>query len=353
MDPAPCIHDINPSWCAYCNPRKEDVVKVRRPQQRTETTVHGSGSHETHHRYEEGYAVINVKGIRGRKNQFGRDDRIGFVHIDGYPYLWLIGWLLAHYPKLHTIQTTPKREHALGVEHRRLCAERQVRLVIGFHNPSLAWGDDENRSPFYRGQRRFLLTLEGEQKSLFEELLKFGFHSARLAERYFCLQGEEFRPQREVARAVDFPSLLPGYVSAHVNAVFCYLDPTFKASKGSVKIAETMRGRVARLRGILAQAASRDAMALRLGLERLPEGLPLSRLETFGAVVTASRQPMFQDLVTQHPSEHKVIVYRYGLADGVYRTLQEVGDQYFEGKSREWIRQLEERAFARLSIEDE
>lgn len=350
MDSTRCKHGVNPSWCALCTPKKEDPVKLKRPQRGTGTTVHGSGCHQTSQRYEAGYVVVNPKGLRGRKGLDGRDDRIGFVHINGHPNLWLIKWLLEHLPKLHTIQVTPKREHHLDKEHRRLCEERNVRLVTGYHNPNMAW-EGENRSPYYRGQREFLLRLESEQKALFEELLQLGFHAATLAARYFCLREEEFKPQRETAIEVDFPTLLQGPISAYINSVFCYLDPTFKAAKGAVRIAETMRQRVVRLRVVLAQAASRQEIAKRLGLERLPEGLPLSRLDILEDVVKASRMPAFQNFASRHPREYEIIVLRYGLTDGIYRTLKEIGQHF--GVTPERIRQLEKKAFAELGIKDE
>lgn len=351
MDSTRCKHGVNPSWCSLCTPKKEDPVKLKRPQRSTGTTVHGSGSHQTSRRYEAGYVVVTPKGLRGRKDLDGRDDRIGFVHIDGYPYLWLIKWLLEHLSKLHTIQTTPKMERALHQEHRRLCEARNVRLVTGYHNPDLAW-EGENRSPHYRGQREFLLKLEGEQKGLFEELLQLGFHTATLTARYFCLRDEEFKSQRDVAIEVDFSTLLQHAISRHINAVFCYLDPTFQAAKRAGGIAEAMRQRVVRLRAILAQATSRHEIAKRLGLEQLPEGLPLSRLDVLEEVIKASREPRFQSFANRYPREHEIIVLRYGLTDGKYRTLEEIG-QHFGGLTRERIRQLEERAFAELGIKDE
>ncbi len=351
MDSNRCKHGVVPAWCSLCTPKKVDPAKLRRPQRAATTTLHGSGSHDTKRHYEEGYVVVTPEGVRGKKDLGGSDDRVGFVHIDGFPNLWLIEWLLEHFPKLHTIQTTPKMERGLGNKHRRLCEARNVRLVLGHHSPNLVWSEGENRSPFYRSQRDFLLGLQGEQKALLNELLQLEFHTALLVARYFSLQGEEFKTQRQVAIEVDFPTLLQGPLSAYINSIFCYLDPTFKAAKKAISIAETMRCRVARLRTILAQAASRQEIAQRLGLEQLPDGLPLSRLDLLEAVVSASRKVEFQDFALRYPREHKLIVLRYGLSDGKYRTLQEVGQHF--GVTRERIRQLEERAFAVLGIEDE
>lgn len=351
MDNARCKHGVNPSWCALCAPKKKDPTKLKRPQRSTGFTVHGLGSHETSRKYQEGYVVVSPRGLRSRKDLNGCDHRIGFVHIDGFPNLWLVRWLLEHLPKLHTIQVTPKNERNLGREHRRLCEERNVRLVTGHHNPNMAWEEGRNASPHYRGQREFLVKLESEQKALFDELVQMGFHAAILTARYFCLRDEEFKPQREVAQEVDFPTLLQGPISAYINSVFCYLDPTFKAAKRAVAIAGAMRQRVVRLRAILAEAASREEMAKRLGLNHLPEGMPLSRLDVLEAVVKASKDRDFGYFAYRCPREHEVVALRYGLSDGKYRTLEEIGQRL--GVTRERIRQLEEKAFAELGIEDE
>ncbi len=346
-----CIHGGNPSWCAYCNPKKEDPAKLRRPTKRTGATVHGAGAGQTHASYQSGYVVIPSHHRRRGAKKPSIDRRITFVHIDGYPKLWLIQELLETLPNLHTIQVTPKIERGLSSTHRRACEERGVRLITGYHNPSLAWDEGENRSPYYRQQRMFLLRLTGEQKLLFEELLQLGFHSATMAARYFCLREEEFKTQLEVAQEMDFPPL-QNYVSAHINAVFCYLDPSFKAAKEATRIAEVTRMRVLRLRAILAKAARREEIARQLGLDRLPEGMPLSRFDTFEAVVKASREPSFQDFTARYPREQKIITLRYGLEDGVYRTLEDIG-QRLGGLTRERIRQLEEIAFKALGIVDE
>lgn len=69
-----------------------------------------------------------------------------------------------------------------------------------------------------------------------------------------------------------------------------------------------------------------------------------------------------QDIVEQHdkenilrkallylgPREQKIIELRYGLADGIARTLEEVAQMY--GVTRERIRQVERRALQKLKI---
>ncbi len=345
-----CKHGVNPSWCAYCNPRKENPAKLKKPEHRTVTTVHGSGAELSEKSYLAGYAVICTSGRQ--KVTHGTISRhIAFVHIDGFPFLWAIKLLLDCLPNLHTIQIAPKMIRKLGDHHRRLCAERNVRIISGYHQPNSAWPEGANHSRYYRQQQDFLLRLSGEQKALFDELLRLDFHVAHLVARYFCLRGEEFKPQHDVALEVDFPTLWDSVISARIHSVFYYLDPTFRASKRPRRMAETMRARVVSLREILAQAANREEIAKQLGLQALPSNLPLSRLYVFEAVVQTSQRQAFQRLLKEYPRWYRVLTLRYGLEDGVYRTLEEIGEMM--DVTRERIRQVEEEAFDWLGIQED
>jgi RNA polymerase primary sigma factor len=64
------------------------------------------------------------------------------------------------------------------------------------------------------------------------------------------------------------------------------------------------------------------------------------------AIVTSLRSTLRSALETLKAREAQVLVYRFGLEDGEYRTLEEVGQCF--GVTRERIRQLESKALARL-----
>ena len=63
-----------------------------------------------------------------------------------------------------------------------LCRARGVEVNSGHIRPDLVWEDDRVVSRHYDAQRRFMSTLSGPQKALFDELLALGFDAAGLAD---------------------------------------------------------------------------------------------------------------------------------------------------------------------------
>lgn len=348
MDSTHCKHGVNPSWCALCAPKKENLAKLRKPQPRVGSTIHGSGAPLTTRILDAGYLVVDAKDIRRIRKEDWTDERVGFVHISGHPYLWLVEWLLARFPTMHTIQITPKHERDFGPKHRLACNPRRIRIVTGFDMPANA-RDTGFASPHYNAQRAFLLALQGEQKELLNELLRLGFLWAELTARYFCLKGEPFKNQLQVAEQMDYHVKQQHRISASINAVLHYLDPTFSVGGHAKRKAEAMRRRVERLRGILTVSSSREEIARRLGLEHLPEGMPLSRLNQFEGVMEATRSTTFQAFRNRHPQTYRILALRYGLEDHHYRTLKEIAQ--LMGVHYDTVRYHEEKAFHILGIE--
>lgn len=348
-----CKHGIESSWCAFCNPKK-DSRPIREPQHRSGTTVHGNGIKDVRAAYEAGYVVVSTSR-RNKLSEATIDTDARFVHVVGHLFVWAAELMIKKMPHIHTIQVIPKMERTVSERIRQLCAERNIRIVTGHHRPECVWSEGENRSPYYRRQRAFLKGLEGEQRELLQELLCLGFEEAQLVARYFCLKDEPFLSQHDVAIEVDSPSDHDSVISSKINAVLRYLDPTFTAAENVLQTARAIQVRVQRLRSLLAESTSakegRDAIAMRLGLELLPEELPLSRIDTFEAVLAAYRLPTFATLQRSHPREFGIVVMRYGLEDGKYTTLQHIGNDL--GLTRERIRQLEKEAFLLLGIIDE
>jgi RNA polymerase primary sigma factor len=103
-------------------------------------------------------------------------------------------------------------------------------------------------------------------------------------------------------------------------------------------------------------AAAQDAMSLDVPLEEaqgddsvlslgdsIPSPLPSPEAHVFAADL---RQHMQRLLCILSPREQEVLVLRFGLLDGIERTLDEVSGEF--GVTRERIRQIERRALSRL-----
>lgn len=206
----------------------------------------------------------------------------------------------------------------------------------------------------YGVQRSFLLDLEGEQKALFEELLSFGFESADMTARYFCLRDEEYLPQRKLAVEYGYPERMYAWVSARILSVLHYLDPSFEVGEGAMRSARALRERVSRLREKLQD----DTDHLRLvetffatyGM-RLAPNFPLYRLEILEEVLKAKANGQLERLRMRDKVDYQALALRFGLDQpegGIYRTLNEVGQLL--NVTRERARQREERALAWLGI---
>lgn len=96
----------------------------------------------------------------------------------------------------------------------------------------------------------------------------------------------------------------------------------------------------------------RRVLARQLGLAKLPEHLPLARLQTFEAIIKASRDGRLLNLQQQFPNQHRALTLRFGLEGNLYRTLQEVANQ-MGGVTRERVRQHEKKALRLLGIQED
>lgn len=344
-----CKHGTPKEWCAICSapPKPEPRKPVnKKPEIKT---VHGVGAitkPELVTPY--GRALVKTQDVRNHDEVCSHlDSTTLFVHIQGHPFLWVIKKILERAPNLQTIQVYPTVFPRLNPDtHIKICQERGVRIVTGHWRPEMAWAG-ENRSSFYETQRNFFRTLEGDQKNLFNEMVLLGFDEALMTSRYFCLEKEEFIPQREIAVLFGYSSD-PTEASERINAVICYLDPTFQAGISATRRATQFQKRVEKIRSFLANERWKEEFMQELGISELPKGLLPVFFETYREVIRAWKEGKLEALKTRHERWYQVIVLRYGLLDNQFRILGEVGSIISVTRSR--VGQLEERAFKFLGI---
>jgi hypothetical protein len=296
------------------------------------------------------YALVQTAGGE-KKNKFLQiTTGTHRVHINGFPNFWAIKRILERGPNIQRITMIPSFLRKLGEKHKKLCTDRGVVVCSGYHRPEVAWRENESRSVHYNAQRKFMTALEGDQKTLFDELIRFGFTSAEMAARYFCLNDEDFLTQEKVGWEFGFVACNnTAPVSSYINAVLCYLDNELETGQASKRIAGSMATRVKRLRALISQEKVLQALLEKLGIEQLPEGMPPAMLDNLEAILATEKDGRFARLKVSSPRLHKIIALRYGRTDNKWHVLQEIGTRH--KVTRERIRQLEGQAFEELGIE--
>lgn len=345
-----CPHRMNPAWCAFCRSTGPTGPKPRLPQ-RVARTIESEFSKETIRRLEDlHFAIVRTNEGRNSASFHALDRYTHKVHILGFPFVWAIEKILDLAPNIKEIQMLPAfLDRIQNGLHHAICAARGVKIIAGHVRPEGIWQDESIRAGHYAKQQRFMLALAEGQKSLFDELLRFGFEEAEITARYFCLNGEEPRYLRLIGEDYGYNPQADHLISAKINGVLLYLDGGFKTGRRSEQIARSLRQRVERLRVIVAQEDAMRNLCRRLGLENLPQGFPLARLAILERILEAGRSGELGRLKLRHPRAHKTLTLRFGMDR--YRTLEEVGQEL--GFTRERARQLEVQAFKFLGIVDE
>ena len=321
-----CKHGTPVSWCAICVEAKKPILRKPTKQAKEVRTVHAVATitrNEPATPY--GSMIVSTKLLREHDDAFPNlNSTTTFVHIHGHPYLWAIKKILEKAPNLQTLQVYPTvLRHMHPDTHIALCKRRGVRIITGHWRPELCWAG-ENRSPFYAAQRTFFQKLEGDQKKLFDELIFLGFDEALMAARYFCLKDEEFIPQREVSTMFGYR--FETEASTRINAVIYYLDQTFETGTYSTRRAQQFKVRVQRLRTILANTEWKAKLMQEMGITQFPEGMPLASLEVYQEVFKKWQKDQLKTLKAHSNKQHQVLVLRYGLEDGKFRTLKEISE---------------------------
>jgi hypothetical protein len=238
-----------------------------------------------------------------------------------------------------------------------LCESSGVEIRAGYWRPELAWQEGENRSPSYDRQREKLVSAVGDQKELWEELLRFGVLEARMAERYFCLNDEVFVPFLGLIALFALPECThESRLSARVNAVLYYLDSDFEAIEEVQQIARGIRQRVGRLR-VRIEAAQEDAEEIRRIMQStkrpFPKNLPLDSMDTYEKLARCEAEGLLEgarkNVAPGRRKAYEAVTRRYGLADGEFHTYAEVATKM--NSSRQAVQYLVFSIFDELGIE--
>ena len=301
-----------------------------------------------------GYVV--VRGFRRDKTNVDIvTAKTEVVHIDGAPFLWLIELVLELAPNLRVLQVTPgQMRHLHSDSHLKRLAERGVVVRDGYH---LVRKGPRGASRSYQVDRQALHALAGEPKRLFDELIAFGFEDALLTSRYFCLNGEEYLPYHKLREEFGYGT--DSVASSHVLSVLNYVGVAPIKGVRAVQLSRNLHARVELRRRRLGQQEIdlkehewKTKILTDLGLDRMPDGLSISKLPLFGQVLEATRAGRFGELSER---EQAILKMRYGLEKlpsiGCCQTLLAIGEHM--GVSRERIRQLEEVALDKLGIDEE
>jgi len=272
----------------------------------------------------------------GRENRFHHPSfhkihrRTTCVHINGYPFLWAIKEILNRAPLLKVIEVLPKMMRMVRPSYHALCWQKGVLIVPRYHKICHRWKLGENRSSQYKENRLFFLFLEGEQKTLFDELLDLGIKSALIARDYYCLSGGEFTSQYEVA--IKYGYRQGRYVSVLLNSLRYYLDPDFITSRQAVVTAESLKKEVVRLRRKRNQALAVEREYSRklqeAGLESLPKGLPRRKIDQYLLVQYAQKQGVLDMFVTRFQKAGGIMRFHFGIETGKYQTLQSTAERF-------------------------
>ncbi len=333
-----CNHGMLPRQCSLCKKEEERKQQIhlvinqpRTAERRSVTTTPSRPtSHETaNHRIYGDYAVIQVKNAHQPNFLSHLPERTTFIHMDGHPFLWIVKLLAEKIPNLAKLRVTPRMREKMGQEHLKALTEKGIELVTGFERPELAWKERENRSVSYEAQRNFLLGLDPTKKALFDELLTYGFEEAEMAARYFCLKGEPFIGQKEVATEFGYAGRIANsYVCKKIITVLTYLDPVQFvgcASQSAQGRLNALKHQVETARAASQEVEKQQEILARLGIERFPEKFIFGHLNELEAVHMARKDGRLASLKARNERLYKIVSERYGLEDNIFRTYRELG----------------------------
>lgn len=269
------------------------------------------------------------------------------VHLYKYPSTWAVEEILARAPNLRALEVPPCAAPLVSAAVRQMLAARGVDLAVGRRPekaPSRAW----------RTERAFFLGLDEPGREALREVLSLDLTGVRLAVRYLCLAGEPYLPLHRVAAEAG-SGIGPSAVVAWIAAIRRHLDPSREISPTSEKYLRWLRARIEKSRAAARRAAAEGDLGAAWGellaevgltLADLPAGLPVTQRARFVEAAWAARDGRLEALRAVRPAAAHVLMLRYGLGGGPYRTLDEIASE--RDVTRERVRQLEDRALRYL-----
>ena len=350
-----CMHGMVTGTCGICNRKKQEPIEHRTPTKKPAQPerVHVVSTPPASE--ERGDPLFTVIFSLRAKETGYLEDRLGpeivQIHLTGIPFVWLLQRIIAECPSLRVLQT---------IESNRLYLERgeaaellkKAHFRVQYGTVRKAWDQARKDSPSskqYSGQQRFLQTLAGDQKALWDELLRFGIEAAEITARYFCLNGETFIPLGKLAVLYGFAENV-SLGSQFVNAVLHYLDPTFKCAREAKRRAASIETTVRVTRELTSGLDVIQRLCTELRIQNLPDKLPLSKWQLFRQIRLAYNAGRFSIFTEDRARDGEILKERYGIPEGPFKSLGDIGLAQSPQLSHERIRQLEERALSALGI---
>jgi hypothetical protein len=196
-------------------------------------------------------------------------------------------------------------------------------------------------------QRRFLLTMDVEQKRKFQELLRLDIKSAKMARRYYCLFGQKPVSYPELGMLFGLSDSHPVYICDKVHSVFCYLGAPFTFSKDAMLMAGKTDRKVTQRRVEMERKKRITRLLTGTGLKSVPSGIPPRFMKQFQVVCKLKRTGVIDALRDQDEKLWETITFRFGFRDGLYHTIEEVG-AYLD-VTRQCVNDKTKRFFRRMS----
>ncbi len=305
------------------------------------------------------YIAINTKKGRDYPGFQSLSDKTHYVHINGILYLWALLKILELAPNVKRIRIIPSQHIKLGNVVQSLCRDNHIEITAGCQHPEYSSKHHHPRNKRYFEHQAFLKGLAGKQKKLFDELIRFKIKAALMTARYFCLNGEDFVPQRLIAKQFGFKERRQDFISMKIIAILYYLDPSIEAGKMSKRYAGIIKRAVKKQRQAIEDKRQRQETQRltqdRLnpfGLDELPAGLPKRLYELFFRLLKARQVGRLSALKDQDFRAHRVICLRFDLEQPqprIFRTLKETAHAMGYRK-RQNVHPYEERALQFLGI---